>query len=404
MNKKKLIFIESNTSGTGSLFIKEAIKQGFEAVLFTKNPLLYSFINKDIEVVETDTFSEEDLTDICNDYLEKDEDIAGITSSSEYFIYIAARLANKFKLPSPMTSAISNCRNKYTQRKILQDANVGIPKFYLAQSIEEVIAFSKEFELPVIIKPTQGSGSFGVKMCSSLEEIREHSKFLLNQKVNERGIASEEKILIEELVNGDEYSVETFNNSIIGITKKHLGELPNFVEIGHDFPAKLTYEEEQSIKEITIKALDSLNLKWGANHIELRLTKYGAKIIEVNPRLAGGYIPELIRFAYGINLISEMIKLTTGQVYSIERTKNQNSVIRFILPETQGKLISIQGIEDIKNTNGIVDVQIYKKIGEYVSVYGDFRDRIGHIIACANDETSIDIVEAALKKINLVIE
>ena len=51
-----------------------------------------------------------------------------------------------------------------------------------------------------------------------------------------------DEVLIEEYLQGPEYSVEIFGGEIIGITRKYLSREPYFVEIGHDFPAQAPHK------------------------------------------------------------------------------------------------------------------------------------------------------------------
>ena len=62
-----------------------------------------------------------------------------------------------------------------------------------------------------------------------------------------------------------------------------------------------------SSPETAIAALDAVGFDFGPAHTEVRLTPAGPVVVEINPRLAGGMIPELVAHALGINLVAAVL-------------------------------------------------------------------------------------------------
>lgn len=379
---KWLAFIESNTSGTGRFFARAATEQGLRPVLLTDKATRYQYAIEDrIDVVEIDTQNEAALIDECR-RLAANGGLAGVTTSSEYFVVTAASIAQQLNLPGPSADALRRCRDKEQQRIQLRDAGVGVPEFRGVSTVEAATLAAGEIGFPVVVKTVSGSGSVGVKLCVDSEEVASHAAELLAQRHNERGMPVPQRILIEEVVDGPEYSVETFGKTVIGITQKHLGTLPFFVEIGHDFPAPLAPNLAEQIREISVRALEALRLGWGPAHLELRVTSRGIRIIEVNPRLAGGFIPRLVRLSSGIDLIEQTIRLVSGQSPSLEKSLMDHASIRFLLPVEDGVFVGADGIEEAKKVPNVAEVNVYAQPESQVQRRGDFRDRIGHVVAC----------------------
>ncbi|HEX8088077.1 MAG TPA: ATP-grasp domain-containing protein [Blastocatellia bacterium] len=405
MRSPWLAFIESNTSGTGRLFARIAAREGFRPVLLAEDAARYRYAYEDgLTVIRVNTQDVQDTLAACRS-LASDGGLAGVTSSSEYFIEMAGKVARRLNLFGPRPEAVRACRDKLSQRICLQRAGIGVPRFIPADSPDAAIEAAEALGLPVVLKPVSGSGSVGVKMCERLDEVRAHAAALLRQSVNERGLPVPRRILVEEMALGPEYSVESFGRIVVGVTQKHLGPLPDFVEVGHDFPALLSHGIESAVEQTTIRALDALGLAWGPSHCELRLTDQGPKIIEVNPRLAGGYIPELVRLACGIDMLAETIKLVVGRQPELRRTMNRHTSIRFIIPDEDGVLVRADGLDEAEQSDGIVEARLYSPIGTPLRRYSDFRARVGHVIAAADSaESSRAMAEKARGKISLVIE
>jgi biotin carboxylase len=376
-----LVLVESNTSGTGRLFAREALRQGTRPILLTDDAARYQYAEEDrLDVLTLNTADEEALFAACRE-LKSGAGLAGITSSSEYYIPIAASLAQRLGLPGAPPEVIRTCRDKEFQRVSLRNAGVGIPDFRAVDTVSQAVAAAKELGFPVVLKPVSGTGSSGVKLCADAPEVAAHSSALLQQARNERGMAIRRRILIEELATGPEYSVEMFGASVIGITQKHLSQIPYFVEVGHDYPAPLSAPAERIITQAATRAAQALGLCWGPAHLELRRTASGPKIIEVNPRLAGGHIPELVRLATGLDLIAETVRITRGQQPELKGRFCRHASIRFIISPSEGLLAEWEGQERARAIPGVEEVQTYVKPGALVSLRGDFRDRIGHVIA-----------------------
>jgi biotin carboxylase len=138
-------------------------------------------------------------------------------------------------------------------------------------------------------------------------------------------------------------------------------------------------------------------LGWGPAHIEIRDTSRGAAIVEINPRLAGGFIPELVRLATGIDLIRATLQLATGDQVGVQRTVDRHASIRFIMCPADGILSAVEGatMESMENT--LADIRMYRQPGERVGIHYDFRDRIGHVIASAARGAEARAVAAAAR-------
>jgi S-sulfo-L-cysteine synthase (3-phospho-L-serine-dependent) len=194
-----------------------------------------------------------------------------------------------------------------------------------------------------------------------------------------------------------------FNGEPIGITRKFLGEEPCFVETGHDFPAHLQTEIKTDILSYVRLVCKQVGIIWGPAHVELKLdSKSRPHIIEINPRLAGGFIPELVRLATGIDLIEETVRLSTGAELKLKVTEKNHASIRFIVPHEDGWILKVNGASQAGTITGIFDVRLYHSCPMVIDLRGDFRDRIGHVIAVSDArQDTLNAVETALDLISL---
>jgi biotin carboxylase len=382
--RRAVLFVESNTSGTGALFVHTARAIGYAPVLVTARPEKYAYLARPgaPEVVVVPRVDEDAVEALVRERFGGGEGVAGITSTSEYFVAAAAAAAARFGLPGPDAARVRAARDKSRQREVLAAAGVPVPAFRAVRSADEAVAAAREIGGPVVVKPVDGSGSVGVRACASPGEVREHAARLLAPPEGAGGEAP--RALVEELVEGAEFSVELFSGRVVGVTRKHLGAPPFFVEAGHDYPADVPAADARALAETALRGTALLGLGWGPLHWELRLRDGQALPIEVNPRLAGGFIPELVRHAQGIDLIRETLRLVVGETPELEPARRRHASIRFLFAPGDGRLAAVQGVDEALDHPGVGDVSLYRSAGDELAVHGDFRDRIGHVIACAD--------------------
>ncbi|MEU7650202.1 ATP-grasp domain-containing protein [Streptomyces huasconensis] len=378
-------FLESNTTGTGRQFCAVARARGLRPVLLARDAARYPYVAEDgVDTLIVDTADLGAVVDACA-RLADAEGLAGITSSSEYFVATAALAAAKLGLPGPDGEAIARCRSKDAQRAALHAAGVPVPAFHATGQVGDAVRAAEEMGGPVVLKPVSGSGSVGVKLCLTRDEVRRWAVELLSRLTDERGAPTAGRILVEEAVMGPEFSVETFNGRVVAVVAKHLSPEPFFVETGHDLPAPVTDDVAAALGDTAERALAALGLGWGAAHTELRLTTRGPVVIEVNPRLAGGMIPAALAAATGVDLIDRLIACAAGLDPAPAAPGPGHAAIRFVPAPGAGTVTAVDGLDDALRAPGVVYAATTAAVGRQVRITHSFQDRLGHVVAVGAD-------------------
>ncbi len=378
-----LVLVESNTTGTGRLFCAGARRLGLEPVLFTRDPGRYPYVALDgIEHRIVDTTEPATVHRAAGELPGR---IAGVTSSSEYSIGTASEVARQLGLPHPDPAAVRACRDKHTQRVRLRDGGLPCPAFAVAHTVPEAVAAAARIGFPVVVKPIAGSGSIGVRRCGSPAEVAAAAGFVLETDPVELALPPQGAAVVEEYLDGAEYSVETLDEHVVGVTRKHLGPEPYFVETGHDFPAPLDPAARTAIGAAAVGALRALGLGWGAAHVELRLSAAGPRIVEVNPRLAGGMIPRMVQESTGIDMIFFQVARAAGRARVPVPSHHRAAAIRFLVAEEAGRIVEISGMPEARRVPGVVEVGLTREVGQDLVVRHSFQDRLGYVIASGSD-------------------
>jgi len=239
--------------------------------------------------------------------------------------------------------------------------------------------------LPAIVKPVNGTGSIGVSLVRTKAEAVDALSVLLSVTMNERGQSVPSSALLMSYVEGDEFSVEIIDGKVMGVTQKHLGPLPFFVETGHDYPAPVSDELYGRIGTEAQRAVKALGHSSGPAHVEVRVNTNGITIIEVNPRLAGGSIPRLMHYATGVDPIAAVIESACGRHPEIQSSSSNFGSLRFIVPSTNGLFQPPCQSAELAEKFGLTEVSYYHKTPITFQRRNDFRDRLGHVIAVDSD-------------------
>lgn len=383
----KLLFLESNTSGTGRLFCLRAQARGLQPLLLTNDPSRYPFAAENgVPVVTMDTMDLDGVRAFAKELNARGE-LAGLTTSSEYFIAASAQLAAELGCAGPSPAAVKTCRNKARLTELLAAAGIPVPRSRAVRSAAEAEAAARALGLPVVVKPVAGSGSVGVFRADDAETAGRKAAAILAVRTNERGMPMPDEALVQECIVGREYSVEAMGTRPIGVTSKHLGgPAGTFVEVGHDHPARGPTEEIRQVEEIACSALKAVGFTSGPSHTEIKIGPEGPVVLEINPRLAGGFIPEIVRLSRGVDLIDGAISAALGDApLVVEPGVRASASIRFLLPPGDGVLLAVEGVEEASKEPAVVEVLVYRQPGDKIALRGDFRDRIAHVIAVSDD-------------------
>lgn len=200
--------------------------------------------------------------------------------------------------------------NKHAMRKCFESANIPSPKSILVRSADDMAGI--DICYPVIVKPLDRSGSRGITKVDKEEELSDAIETAKQQ-------GFEKAALVEEFVCGSEYSVECISwhgeHTFLALTYKYTTNAPHFIEVAHLEPAVVDAAILEKVKEITFRALDSLNITNGASHSEVKISDDGEiKVIEIGGRMGGDWIgSHLVEMAMGIDFVRAVIQVALGE-------------------------------------------------------------------------------------------
>lgn len=298
--------------------------------------------------------------------------IDGITTiASDVAVLTVNYVASRMELISNPDEYSQITTNKYMMRKCFIENGVPSPRFTIADSKGTYNV--KGFSYPIIVKPTDRSGSRGVEKVDNPSYLNEAVERA--QKESFSGAA-----IIEEFISGREISVESISykgvHYILQITDKVTTEAPYFVELEHHQPTTLPEDIQEKVKNIVLHALDALHVEFGASHSELKISANGdIRVIEIGARMGGDFIGStLVRLSTGYDFLQGVIKVAMGEFEKPVITQHLCSGVYFLSKETEHIKKYIDNSSEYPE---IVEAQITNPILKNIECSGD---RSGYFI------------------------
>ena len=231
--------------------------------------------------------------------------------------------------------------DKFEMRKALSANGVNCPKFAFFK--EPDFSHDLGFKFPVVVKPTDRSGSRGVTKVYEPSNVNNAIEKALENSINGRAI-------VEEFIEGREFSVEGISvngeHRVITITDKVTTGEPFFVELEHHQPAKINLEQWQSIEKEVLKVLRALKIENGASHTEVFITHDNfISVIESAGRMGGDWIgSHMVEASTGFDYLKATLKIALGEFDLSECdgvANNSYAGVYFITPQP-GKIVNIE--------------------------------------------------------------
>ncbi|WAZ24810.1 ATP-grasp domain-containing protein [Streptomyces cinnabarinus] len=310
----------------------------------------------------------------------------GVVTSCDYYLPTAARLAGRLGLPGPGPEAVGTACRKDATRRVLAAAGLPQPRFAVHQEWPELARAAREIGYPLVVKPVDLCAGMYVRRVDDEARLAEAVRALHGFPVNARGQERVPLVLLEELLDGPEVSVETVSHGgavrVLGVTDKSIGGAPAFIETGHMFPAALTPAESATVRRTAVDALKALGLTDGVvAHTEIKLTSAGPRVVEVNPRPAGNRITELVRHVTGIDLAAACVDVALGNAPDLRPadTGLRSAAIGFLVPERTGTLEALDG-SSVTDAEDVLEIQLAEP-GHAVQAAGSNNEYLGHVMA-----------------------
>lgn len=281
-------------------------------------------------------------------------------------------------------------------------AELPIPRYIVFENEKDAVNRRDKLMYPCVLKPVDNSGSRGVILVKSEDEFTQAAHY--STAFSRCG-----RIIAEEYMSGSEVSVELVVNNgetyVITVTDKLTTGEPHFVELGHSQPSRLPKSIIENVEKLAKDAVKAVNIENGTAHVEIMVTKDGARLIELGARMGGDCITtHLVPLSTGVDMVRANIDISLGLKPMLSRypyKHSRGSAILFICSEQPYHIIqAFEGIEKAREVKGIKEVCMTASVGVHTSELQSSSDRIGYVIA--EGENAENAMESCRKAVDMI--
>ena len=312
------------------------------------------------------------------------------TISSDLAAVTVGYVANALDLTCNSPECVAKSTDKHLMRQAFEAAGDPSPRSYVVHSPADAEAL--ELDYPVIVKPSDRSGSRGITKLESSRGLAAAVGHALEESLSKTA-------LVEEFAEGREFSVEFISwqgdHRFLALTEKFTTGAPTFIELGHMQPARVSPELVGEIVQVVSHALDSLGVKYGASHSEVKVDGAGRiKIIEIGARMGGDFIgSNLVELSTGFDFLSAVVDVALGVEPPMPSGSNYAaSGVRFVLDSSD-----LAELKDFCALNG--DMVVAADLPDTVDhVVTDSSNRMGYVLFASPDTHRVECAFAGVEE------
>lgn len=390
---------------------RTAVLTSREMNLNEKPPKQEGMENRFDFVLRCDTKDVKDIEKILSPV--KDE-IAIVFCYFESWMPLYRRLVKQLPdVNMPSEESLEICNSKLEMRKrFIKEYPEITPKFMLIKDKSSALEISENIGFPCVTKPLNLTKSRLVIKSDNREELEKNLQNTFDKicEVYESVHSeSEPMVLAEEYMEGELYSIDAYVSPgkkiyltpiVRVVTGKDIG-VDDFFNYYRVTPAKIAKEEEAKAQEASIKAIKATGPSSVTMHIELmRMAGGGWKIVELQTR-PGGYRNEMLKLSFGIKHYENDFLNRMGKKPEIPRMPRSYTAVLEIFPEKEGKIVSIEGVEEMKKLPSFLRFEQAKNPGE---MCGYSRDGYTYVLQVVLNHTKEETLYADLEKMRKMIK
>ncbi|MGE7689369.1 ATP-grasp domain-containing protein [Lysinibacillus sp. NPDC097214] len=341
--------------------------------------------------------------------LAKSLKIDGIVSyESEAGAPTAAFVAEKLGLSSHPFKSVEILSNKDMFKEFLKENNFNVPKAKGYDSLEEAKADFHQYKMPVMVKPVDSSGSRGVSKIDTIELLQEKAEYALSFSRAKRFIVEEYIKKNGYQVGGDGFSVNgrlvfrSFSNEHF-----HSNPINPFVPIGSSWQCNMPEHIQNKIHDEIQRVLNLLNMKTGAYNFDILVDdKENVYLIEIAARNGGDWIPQVIKYATGIDMIEYTINAALGGNCSdLSMIDPEGYWSCYVVNSHKSGIFKEVVIDDEIMKNNIVEYEILVNPGEAIHAFTGSNNKLGTMIMeFSSKGEMLDKMDNMPKWVNVIVE
>lgn len=340
MNGKSKTILMLGGSAQQVVAIKKAKELGYRTVVCDYLPDNPGQFEADAFFLESTTDKEKMLE------IAEKEHVGGVLAySSDPASPTAAFVASRLGLPTNPPESIEIMSFKDRFRSHLRKSGLPCPQtisFDVTTTAPEVEVLVHEFRWPLVIKPTDSSGSKGVTMVDSPNELPDALQNAKRFSRNGKLIAEEYiRASFPYVIGGDIFVVDG-KVRFWGLMSCLRDGASRLVPCGKMAPTRLSKGQMGNVKSVLQRLVSSLEIAFGELNVEVIIGDNDVPyVLELASRAGGNMIPVQLSDISGVDLVAANILSAMGENPGIldYNTEDAEPFLTYVLHTNQDGIL-----------------------------------------------------------------
>ena len=292
----------------------------------------------------------------------------------EFCAPVAARAAAALGVPGNPVAAVDAARSKLRTREASEQAGLPTPRSLRVQSLDELYAAAAEIGFPAVVKPEFGASAVGCVRVDSVESLP-RIYWIVRRELETTDVVdlrAGKDLILEEYLDGVEFDVDLVLEDgecvFSSVSQNWPTAEPSFQETGLHCPPDHGSRPVRRLVELSVQTVQAFGFSRGVMHVEGKCTAKGPRIVEVNARMGGGRIHQIVDAVWGVDLIEAHVRsaLALPQRLAPSRKPRCAVVNAIVYAPASGRLAALP----IKEVTAEVDlgpiVDVSARVGQEV--------------------------------------
>lgn len=310
-------------------------------------------------------------------------------------VVTAAYVAEKMGLPNvgPYES-VCILQNKGRFRQFLTEHGFTVPTAKGYKNVEEALNDAGMFHWPVIVKPTDSAGSKGVTRVNNPDDLKKSIEYALSY-------SRSKEFIIEDFITQHGFSSDTDSFSVDGELKFvsfncqrfDANAINPYTPAAYSWPSSMSTEHQEELKNEIQRLIKLLGMRTAVYNIETREGTDGkAYIMEVSPRGGGNRLAECLRYATGVDMITNMVKYSVGlSIDNIEQKPYDGCWAEIILHSDKPGIFKELWVSD-EIIGNVFERDLWIEEGDHVGGFEAANEAIGTLVLKFDSQETIEEV------------
>lgn len=251
----------------------------------------------------------------------------GVLTFWEDSITTVARVAAALGLAGNPPEAVDAARSKVRTRELSAELGLPTPKARRVRSLDELFAAAGEVGFPAVVKPEFGASAVGCVRVDALQGLPDVYALVRDVVSPERDVIfrAGNDLLLEEYLDGVEFDVDLVMEdgrcAFSSVSQNWPTAEPSFQETGLHCPPDHDRRAVGRLVDLCVQTVRAFGLRTGVLHVEGKCTSRGPRIVEVNARMGGGRIWEIVRSVWGVDLVEAQLRASLGLPVAVKPSR-----------------------------------------------------------------------------------